>query len=96
MATVNGARVLGLEREIGSLETGKRADLITISLDRANMTPLYNFYSLLTYAAKAGDVQDVFVNGRQIVSARHVLTLDAPEILAKAKEYKRQIAASLK
>jgi 5-methylthioadenosine/S-adenosylhomocysteine deaminase len=96
MATIGGARVLGLSKEIGSLEVGKRADLITISLAHPNTVPLYHLYSVIVYAAKAADVQDVFINGRQIVSDRHVLTLNEADIYRKAGEYKRQILASLK
>ena len=95
MATIGGARVLGMEREIGSLETGKRADLITILLNRPNAVPLYNVYSQLAYATKAAQVEDVFVNGRQIVNERRVLTLHADEIYRKADEYKRRIGASV-
>lgn len=95
MATIGGARVLGLEKEIGSLEEGKRADLITISVARANAVPLYNVYSQIVYASKAGDVEDVFINGKQIVSSRQVLTLNAKEIYAKAEQYKQQILTSL-
>jgi 5-methylthioadenosine/S-adenosylhomocysteine deaminase len=96
LSTIGGARVLGLEKEIGSLETGKRADLITISLAHANTIPLYNVYSQIVYAAKAGDVEDVFINGRQVVSARRPLTLNMQEIKRKAEEYRRQILGSLK
>jgi 5-methylthioadenosine/S-adenosylhomocysteine deaminase len=96
MATVGGARVLGLEQEIGSLEEGKRADLITVSLAHPNAVPLYNLYSQLAYATKAGDVEDVFINGRPIVSSRRPLTLNAPEIYRKAENYRKQIAASIK
>lgn len=96
MATMGGARVLGLEGEIGSLEEGKRADLITVSLAHPNAVPLYgNLYSQLAYATKAGDVQDVFINGKQIVSARRVLTLNAPEIYQKADEYRRRVQQSI-
>lgn len=95
MATIGGAHVLGLEKEIGSLEEGKRADLITISVARANAVPLYNVYSQIAYATKAGDVEDVFINGKQIVSNRQVLTLNAKEIYAKAEQYKQQIINSL-
>jgi 5-methylthioadenosine/S-adenosylhomocysteine deaminase len=96
MATAGGARVLGLEKEIGSLEEGKRADLITITLAHPNAVPLYNVYSQIAYASKAADVEDVFINGRQIVNARHVLTLNEQEIYAKAEQYRRQIVASLR
>jgi 5-methylthioadenosine/S-adenosylhomocysteine deaminase len=95
MATIGGARVLGLDKEIGSLEVGKRADLITISVAHPDAVPLYNVYSQMVYASKAGDVDDVFINGKQIVSSRRVLTLDAKEIYAKAEQYKQQILTSL-
>jgi 5-methylthioadenosine/S-adenosylhomocysteine deaminase len=94
LATMGGARVLGMEKEIGSLEEGKRADLISVSLAVPNAVPLYNIYSHLAYATKAGDVEDVFINGKQIVSARQVLTLNRQEIYKKANEYQRQIEAS--
>lgn len=96
MATMGGARVLGLEKQIGSLEVGKRADLITISLHRPNSIPLYNVYSQLAYATKAGDVQDVFINGRQIVDGRRPLTLNPDEVYRKANEYHKQILSSIK
>lgn len=96
MATSGGARVLGLEKEIGSIEEGKRADLITISLNKPNAVPLYNVYSQIVYATKAADVQDVFINGRQIVTARHSLTLNQEEIFRRAQEYGHRIASGLK
>jgi 5-methylthioadenosine/S-adenosylhomocysteine deaminase len=96
MATIGGARVLGMDDQIGSLEEGKRADVISISLANPDTVPLYNLYSVIAYSINAGDVQDVFINGRQIVSHRQVLTLDRDQIYRKAEEYKRQILASLK
>ena len=96
MATVLGARVAGLEKEIGSLEPGKRADLITLRLDRPHAVPLYNVYSQIVYALKGSDVQDVMVNGKPIVRDGRSLTLDQTVVIAKAKEYGARIAASLK
>lgn len=95
MATIGGAQVLGMEKKIGSLEPGKRADLITISLAHPNAVPLYNVYSELAYAAKAADVEDVFINGRMIVNSRQVLTLNRETIYRKAEEFRRRISASL-
>jgi 5-methylthioadenosine/S-adenosylhomocysteine deaminase len=95
MATAGGARVLGMQKEIGSLEEGKRADLIAISLAHPNAVPIYNLYSQLAYATKARDVEDVFINGRQIVSSHKMLTLNASEIFRKADDYRRQILSSL-
>jgi 5-methylthioadenosine/S-adenosylhomocysteine deaminase len=95
MATIIGARALGLDKEIGSLEAGKLADIIAISLDGPNSVPMYNPYSLLVYSLKAKDVSDVMVNGRVIVRNRRMLTLDAPQIIARAKVYRLRISDSL-
>ena len=96
MATSLGARVAGLEKEIGSLEPGKRADLITVRLDRPHALPMYNVYSQIAYALKGSDVQDVTVNGKPVVRDGHSLTLNEGLILSKAKEYKEKVSASLK
>ena len=95
MATIRGARVLGLDKEIGSLEAGKRADLITLSLTAPNAIPIYNVYSQVAYASKAADVQDVFVNGRLIVSNRRMLTLNQQEIYAHIRAWQSRIEATL-
>jgi len=95
MATIDGAKVLGLEKLIGSLEPGKRADLITISLDEPNAIPLYNVESQMVYALKGEDVRDVMINGRWVVRNRSVLTLNAAAIKQKAVEYQRQVSASI-
>jgi len=95
MATVFGARVSGLDKEIGSLEPGKRADFITLRLDRPHAVPLYNVYSQIVYALKGSDVQDVTVNGKPIVRDGRSLTLNATQIMQKAKEYRAKVSASL-
>ena len=95
MATILGARAAGLEKEIGSLETGKRADLITLRLDRPHAVPLYNVYSQIVYALKGSDVEDVAVDGKPIVRNGRSLTLDPAPILAKAREYAAKVTASL-
>lgn len=96
MATIGGARVLGMEKQIGSLETGKRADLMMVRLDRPNAVPLYDPVSQMVYALKAEDVRDVMVNGRPVVRDAKILTLDEAAILRKAAEYGVKIRASLK
>ncbi len=95
MATIIGARALGMDKLIGSLEAGKRADLITVRIDTPHAVPMYNVVSQLVYALKGADVNDVFVNGRMIVKDRNVLTLNAREIMAKAVEYRAKVAASV-
>lgn len=96
MATIDGARVLGLEAKIGSLEPGKCADMIAISLREANAIPLYDVSSQIVYALKGADVLDVWVNGKQVVSDKHVLTLDAARVFAKADELAARVRESVK
>jgi 5-methylthioadenosine/S-adenosylhomocysteine deaminase len=96
MATIRGARALGMEKEIGSLETGKRADLILVRLDRPNAVPMYDPISQMVYALKAEDVRDVMVNGKPVVSDGRILTLNEAQILQRAAEYRVKISASLK
>jgi 5-methylthioadenosine/S-adenosylhomocysteine deaminase len=96
MATIRGARALGMEKEIGSLEAGKRADLITVRIDRAHAQPLYDAVSQMVYALKASDVRDVMVNGKPVVRDAKILTLNEAQILAKAAEYRAKVSASLK
>ena len=95
MATIGGARVLGLDSEIGSLEPGKRADVIAVRLDRPNAQPIYDPISQMVYALKANDVRDVMVNGKLVVQDARILTLNQPAILAKAAEYGLKVRASL-
>ena len=95
MATIDGARVLGLEKEIGSLEVGKRADLITINIDQAQAVPLFNVYSALVYALKGSDVNDVVINGRVVVRRKEPLTLNRLQVLAAARAYGAKVTRSL-
>ena len=96
MATIGGARALGLEKQIGSLEPGKKADLIVVRLDRPNAVPLYEPISQMVYALKADDVRDVMVNGKPIVRDGKILTLDETAILARAAEYRIRVSNSLR
>jgi len=96
MATIDGARVVGLDKEIGSLESGKRADFITLRLDRPHAVPLYNVYSQIVYALKGSDVEDVVVNGKVIVRGGQSLTIEPAVVLSKAKEYSAKVAASIR
>jgi 5-methylthioadenosine/S-adenosylhomocysteine deaminase len=95
MATIRGARALHMEREIGSIEKGKRADILIVDLDDFNQTPLYNIYSLLVYATKADDVRTVIIEGRVVMRDRRLLTLDEQDIKARAKVFREQILKSL-
>ena len=95
MATVLGAKALGLDKLIGSLEKDKRADIIAVDLTGAHAVPLYNIYSQLSYALKGSDVTDVMVNGRVIVLARRSLTMDSKSILQKAVDYSQKVKQSV-
>jgi len=96
MATIEGARALHMEKEIGSLEAGKKADLILIGLDAPNAVPMYDVYAQLVYALKGSDVETVIIGGRVVMRDRKLLTVDEPAVIAKAKEFKSKVEASLK
>src|SRR6202158_5134119 len=95
MATIEGAKALHMEKEIGSLETGKKADLVLISLDEPNAVPMYDVYAQLAYALKGSDVETVVIAGRVVMRDRKVLTVKEEEVVAKAREYKKTVATSL-
>ena len=87
MATMGGARVLNLHDEIGSLEPGKRADIVLVDTRRPGLTPLYRVYSHLVYAARGSDVTTVIVNGRVVVRDREILTVDEEEVMERARGF---------
>jgi 5-methylthioadenosine/S-adenosylhomocysteine deaminase len=96
MATIGGARAIHQEKEIGSLEAGKRADLIVVDLNAPHLTPMYTFYSHLVYAAKASDVTDTIVNGRVLMRNRRLLTINEEAVKTSAREYQKRVSQSLK
>jgi 5-methylthioadenosine/S-adenosylhomocysteine deaminase len=91
MATLGGARVLGMGDRIGSIEVGKQADLVLVDLHQPELTPLYEPYSHLVYAIKGGHVRTVLVAGRVVVKDRKMTTLDAEEVMARANLIRGQI-----
>src|SRR6266852_153729 len=95
MATIDGARALHMEKEIGSLEIGKKADIVLISLDEPNAVPMYDVYAQLAYALKGSDVETVVIGGRVVMRDRKVLTVKETEVMVRAREYRKTIAASL-
>jgi 5-methylthioadenosine/S-adenosylhomocysteine deaminase len=95
MATIMGARAIGLDKEIGSLEPGKRADLITISLGAPHAWPTHEPYSMLVSALKSSDVSDVVVEGRVVVESRRPLTLNPASVRAEAAALRAKVAESL-
>jgi 5-methylthioadenosine/S-adenosylhomocysteine deaminase len=95
LATIRGAQALHLEKEIGSLEIGKRADLVIVERNSLNQIPLYNIYSDLVYATKAADVETVIINGRTVMRNRRLLTLNERAIKASARVFRERILKSL-
>ncbi len=85
-ATIEGARALGLGDEIGSVEVGKRADLVLLDLQAPHLTPVHDVAALLVFAAGRGDVTDVLVDGEVVVRDRRSTRLDTPALLARAAE----------
>src|SRR6266404_3244791 len=96
MATIEGARALHMEKEIGSLEAGKKADIILLGLDAPNAVPMYDVYTQLAYALKGSDIEMVIIGGRVVMRDKKLLTVDEPAAIAKARDFKNRIEASLK
>jgi len=94
MATLGGARALGMGGDIGSLEKGKKADFILVETGSAHLQPLYNVYSRLVYDVKGPDVKTSVINGKIVMLDGKVLTLDENAILRKAREYQKRIVVS--
>jgi len=93
MATINGARALGLEKEIGSLEAGKKADLVLVDLRKPHLTPLHNVASHLVYSVTGGDIDTVIVDGKILMRGRRVLTLDEYRVLEGAQKVSEGLLA---
>ncbi|MBP7341150.1 MAG: amidohydrolase [Smithellaceae bacterium] len=93
MATIEGARVLGQDALIGSIETGKRADLILVDMNQPHLTPLYNPYSHLVYAARGADVKTSVIDGRIVMENRRLLTIDLGAAMEKVRVIGKRIAA---
>jgi cytosine/adenosine deaminase-related metal-dependent hydrolase len=93
MATVGGARALHMEDRIGSLEPGKLADMIVLDHNGTTMTPFYDVYSTLVYAAGARDVRTTIVNGRVIMEDRKIQTIDVSDVREHMRRMSRRISA---
>jgi 5-methylthioadenosine/S-adenosylhomocysteine deaminase len=94
MATIGGARALGLDHLIGSLEPGKRADIAVLDLDEDHLVPLYSPLSHLAYAARSADVRTVVVDGQVVLDDRRLLTCDEREVRREVRRLATQIAQS--
>ena len=91
MATINGAKALGIDQVTGSLTPGKSADFIAIDLDCIETQPLYNPLSQIVYSASRNQVTDVWCAGKQLLKNRQLLTLDEKELLNKAQIWRKKI-----
>jgi 5-methylthioadenosine/S-adenosylhomocysteine deaminase len=96
MATIGGARVLGMADRIGSLESGKRADLIVVRMDAVRQTPLYDPISHLVYVTRGDDVETTIVNGRVLMEDRRVTTLDEVAVLKEARESAEEVRKAIR
>jgi 5-methylthioadenosine/S-adenosylhomocysteine deaminase len=96
MATIRGARALGMETRIGSLEPRKRADVITVSINGARQTPMYDAVSHLVYVIRGDDVQNTIVNGQVLMRDRKVLTLDQTAVIAEGRRWIEKVRAAVR
>jgi 5-methylthioadenosine/S-adenosylhomocysteine deaminase len=96
MATIGGARVLGLDAKIGTLEKGKRADVIVVDLGQPKSQPVYSVESAIVYAASGSAVTDTIVDGKVLMRSRVVKTVNVPETLQRARAYRDQVLRSLR
>jgi len=93
MATLGGARALHMDKLIGSLEPGKKADVIFVDTSGPHATPMYDVYSQLVYALRGSDVKTVIVGGKLLMENHHMLTLDEEQILREARQYQKKLSA---
>ena len=92
MATKGGAKAIGLESIVGSVEIGKEADIIILDAHRPHLTPMYNPLSHLVYAASGADVRDVIVSGNIVVRNRKILTIDLDDVMSQVQNLAKQIS----
>lgn len=92
MATLNGARALGLADQIGSLEPGKAADIVAIDLYQPETEPVYHPISQLVYATSRHQVSDVWIAGQRVLANRELMTLDGPDLIQRARSWREKIA----
>ena len=93
MATLGGARALGLEEEIGSIEPGKRADLTVVDLSAVHTGPEGDLLGRLVHSARSSDVVHVIIDGKMVMRDRQLLTLDESAVVAAARDHARRLAA---
>jgi 5-methylthioadenosine/S-adenosylhomocysteine deaminase len=95
MATINGARALGMDDRIGSIEPGKEADMTAVCFDRIDLTPAYDVLSHLVYAAHRRDVTDVWVRGRRVLDDGRLTSIDERDLLSRARRWGERVQSRL-
>ena len=91
MATIEGAKVLGLENEIGTIEVGKKADLIFIKTDKIHLQPENDICSNIVYSANGADVETVIIDGKVIMKDRKLIDIDENEVVSKVNEIAKRL-----
>ena len=86
MATINGAKVLGMENEIGSLEIGKKADIIILDFNRPHLVPVYDYYSHLVYSVSGSDVETCIIDGKVVMENRKILTFNVEKTIKEVNK----------
>ena len=86
MATIEGARVLGIDSEVGSLEEGKKADIIIIDTNKPHLCPIHNIYSLLAYSVNGADVETSIIDGKIVMENRVVANVDENEVMRDCRK----------
>jgi len=94
MATIEGAKVLGLDDQVGSIEVGKRADIIVIDCKKPHLTPIYNPYSHIVYSASGADVSTSIIDGRIVMKDRNLLTINLPDSLERMNRLSKKIGGT--
>ena len=94
MATINGAKALGIDGETGSLETGKAADITAIDLKRIATEPVYNPISQVVYASQSADVSDVWIAGKRVLKSHQLTLMDEKDIIEKARNWQKRIVSA--
>jgi len=96
MATINGAKALGLDRETGSIEVGKKADIIIVDMEKPHIAPVHDPVASLVYCANGSDVETMMVDGKIVMENRKVLTMDEKEVIEKANEVEAYVMREAK
>lgn len=91
MATIEGARVLGIDSEVGSLEVGKKADIIIINLNKPHLSPIHNIYSTLAYSVNGADVETTIIDGNIVMENRNIINVDENEIISECNRVQRRL-----